>query len=247
MIKRYKRFFILAGIFIGSSALIYFIHYRIFHDPHHIFIFMLSHLAFLPIHVFLVVIVIENLLARREKQARLNKLNMVVGTFFSEVGNHLLSSLLNLCENRDEIFNSLSITQNWTKSDFKKARAYAGSVTTRIDYRSMDLQVLRTFLIQKRAFLVRLLDNPNILEHERFTPLLWSVSHLDEELEARPSLKTLPDSDLEHIASDIQRVYGQLTVEWLYYVEHLKAEYPFLFSLVLRTHPFQAHPSPVVT
>ena len=31
-----------------------------------------------------------------------------------------------------------------------------------------------------------------------------------------------------------------------YYVQHLKATYPFLFSLILRTHPFQEKPSAVV-
>jgi len=32
--------------------------------------------------------------------------------------------------------------------------------------------------------------------------------------------------------------------EWLLYVEHLKADYPYLFSLVVRMHPFQEAPSP---
>ena len=247
MIKRYKRFFILAGIFIASSALIYFIHYRIFQDPHHIFIYMVGDLAFLPLEVFLVVIVIERILTRREKQARLEKLNMVVGTFFSEVGNQLLGGLLGFCQNRDEITKSLAVTQDWTARDFKKARDSALAAKIKFDYCSTDLRSLKVFLIKRRDFLLRLLNNPNLLEHERFTSLLWAVFHLAEELEARPSLEDLPASDLEHIAGDIQRVYGQLTAEWLHYLEHLKAEYPYLYSLVLRTHPFQPHPSPVVT
>jgi hypothetical protein len=110
----------------------------------------------------------------------------------------------------------------------------------------MGLGKLKSFLIRKRSFLLRLLDNPNILEHESFTALLWAVFHLDEELEARQSLKDLPQSDLEHLANDIRRVYEQLAVQWLAYLEHLKSEYPFLYSLILRIHPFQEHPSPLV-
>lgn len=244
--RSHRRFFILGAIFIASSALIYFIHYRIFQDPHHIFIFMIGDLAFLPLEVFLVVVVIESILSRREKQARIGKLNMVVGTFFSEVGNYLLANLLVFCENRGEVCNQLNVNHEWGARDFKKAKDSSSAADFSTEEISMGLGKLKSFLIRKRGFLLRLLDNPNILEHESFTALLWSVFHLDEELEARDSLKNLPQSDLEHLANDIRRVYEQLVVQWLAYLEHLKAEYPFLYSLILRTHPFQEHPSPLI-
>ena len=57
----------------------------------------------------------------------------------------------------------------------------------------------------------------------------------------------LPDEDLQHISIDIQRLYDHLASEWLDYVRHLRDNYPFLYSLVLRTHPFQENPSPIVT
>lgn len=74
-----------------------------------------------------------------------------------------------------------------------------------------------------------------------------AVTHLNEELEARPSLSNLTDKDLEHIAGDIRRLYDHLASEWLDYTWHLKSKYPFLFSLVLRTHPFQKNPTHLVT
>ena len=79
--KRYSRFLLIAGIFVAGSGLIYLPHYFIFRDTHHINIYMLGDLAFLPLEVFLVVIVIERILARREKQAIIQKLNMVVVAF----------------------------------------------------------------------------------------------------------------------------------------------------------------------
>ena len=245
--RRYSVFFILAGIFMALSAVVYTIHYFIFRDPHHIFIYMIGDLAFLPLEVFLVVIVIERILARQSKQAMLKKLNMVVGAFFSEVGTHLLENLLSSLEDRNEICQNFAITQNWTTSDFTKAITFARSIQSRVDYHKVDLESLKALLIQKRGFLLRLLENPNLLEHDRFTDLLWATFHVTEELEARPSVKNLPESDLLHIASDIQRMYSRMAGEWIAYVEHLKLNYPFLFSLVLRMHPFQEQPSPVVT
>jgi hypothetical protein len=246
MIKRHRRFIILAVIFVASSALIYFIHYRIFGNPYHIFIYLIGDLAFLPLEVFIVVIVIERILAYREKQALLSKLNMVVGAFFSEVGNNLITNLICSMENRDEIFQCLAVKSDWQASDFKRAALCAHNIRVNTDCRGVDLEALRAFLIQKREFLLRLLENPNLLEHERFTDLLWAVFHLAEELEARPAVQNLPESDREHLAGDIQRVYGPLVSEWILYLDHLKSKYPYLFSLVLRTHPFQPHPSPMV-
>ena len=245
--KRYSKFIILAVVFVAASALAYLVHYYIFRDVHHIFIYMVGDLAFLPLEVFLVVIVIERILARREKRAILQKLNMVVGAFYSEVGNKLLGDLLDCFEKRQEICQHLAVDQNWTHNNFKQAMAFAHAMEGKPNCLSIDLQELRTFLIQKRPFLLRLLENPNLLEQERFTDLLWAVFHLAEELEARPSVTQLPDEDLQHIAGDIQRMYGHLMSEWVAYVEHLQSKYPFLFSLVVRTHPFQEHPSAVIT
>jgi len=247
MLKRFSFILYLAITFLVLSAIAYFIHYLVFRDVHHIFIYMLGDLAFLPLEVLLVVVIIERVLARREKHAKLQKLNMVVGAFFSEVGNHLLQDLLKHFDNRAEISQHLNITDNWTKREFRKAAHFAYRLNVELDCHNIDLEELKAFLSQKREFLITLLENPNLLEHDRFTDLLWAVTHLDEELEARASVTDLPDRDLDHIAVDIERLYDHLASEWLDYIEHLKANYPFLFSLVLRTHPFQEHPSAVLT
>lgn len=239
-------FVILAGIFLAISGILYLVHYYIFHDIHHIFIYMLGDLAFLPLEVFIVVIVIERILAQREKQAILQKLNMVVGAFFSEVGNQLLPALLNGFNRTLEIRGRFCVNQKWTHTDFKSAMNFADSLKDMPNCMKINLENLKAFLVEKRPFLLRLLENPNLLEHERFTDLLWATFHLTEELEARQSLKDLPQADINHIAGDIQRVYRHLSAEWIDYVEHLKLNYPFLFSLIVRIHPFQETPSPII-
>lgn len=244
--RRYAVILILAAVFIATSALLYFLHYLAFRDTHHIFIYLLGDLAFLPLEVFLVVIVIERILAHRAQQATMQKLNMVIGAFYSEVGNELLQRLLGCFEKTEEICQCLAIKGNWGRADFTKAVAWAHDFKGEPDCTRIDLQSLRAFLIQKRQFLLALLENPNLLEHERFTDLLWAVFHLAEELELRPAVMDSPAADLSHVSGDIERVYHHLVAEWLYYVKHLKTNYPFLFSLVVRIHPFQKYPSPVV-
>ena len=244
--KGYRLFLLAAAGFLAVSGLLYYIHYLIFHDAHHIFIFMLHDLAFLPLEVFIVVIVIERILTRREKQAILYKLNMVIGAFYSEVGSFLLADLLKYFKNRDEIASHLNVNRNWTSKDFKTAGEYAHHLKADVDIEHCNLEEIKGYLKNKRMYLLTLLENPNLLEHDRFTDLLWATTHLDEELEARESFKDIPKSDLAHLAVDIERMYDHLVSEWLDYIQHLQNAYPFLYSLVLRTHPFQEKPSPVV-
>jgi len=246
MTKRISFIVYLAIAFLVLSGIVYFVHYLIFGDIHHIFIYMIGDLGFLPLEVLLVVLIIERVLARREQQAKQQKLNMVVGAFFTEVGYKLLNTLFPYFDNKAEIAQQLNINKDWTKKDFRRAATYAYNLDVEIDCAKVDLEALKTFLASKRTFILTMLENPNLLERDRFTDLLWAVTHLDEELEARQSVTGLCGKDAEHIANDIQRMYDHLASEWLDYVEHLKANYPFLFSLILRTHPFQENPSPVV-
>ncbi|MBE0634895.1 two pore domain potassium channel family protein, partial [Candidatus Bipolaricaulota bacterium] len=59
----------------------------------------------------------------------------------------------------------------------------------------MDLQTTHVFLDDKRDFLLRLLENPNLLEHEAFTALLRAVLHVTEELWYRDDLSMLTAPD----------------------------------------------------
>jgi len=75
------------------SIIFYVIHYAIFRDAHHLFLYLIGDIAFVFIEVLLVTLIIHQLLSYREKKAQLNKLNMIIGAFFSEVGTKLLKNL----------------------------------------------------------------------------------------------------------------------------------------------------------
>ena len=77
--RRFSLVIYLAIEFVALSVIAYFIHYLIFRDIHHTFIRMTGDLAFLLLEVLLVVVLIEHLLAHREIQPKLEKLDMVVG------------------------------------------------------------------------------------------------------------------------------------------------------------------------
>ncbi len=230
-------------ILILLSIIAYFVHYLIFRDPHHIFIYLLGDIAFVFIEVLLVTLVIHRLLHYREKQTLLQKLNMVVGVFFSEVGNELVKMYAGFDENSQEIVKDIVIDRDWTDKDFIQFKNNLQNHNFKIDAKKVDLDRLRNFLQSKKDFLLTLLENPNLLEHETFTNLLWAVFHLTEELIYRKKLTDLSDADYQHLSKDIIRIYQILIEEWLRYVEHLKKDYPYLYSLALRTNPFDPNAS----
>lgn len=235
-------------ILIIASALTYTIHYFIFRDLHHIFIYMIGDFGFLFLDVLLVILFIERLLSRRDKRSIMNKLNMVIGTFFSEVGLELLRKFSNFVINSQNLERQLELSPDWEKKDFKKAMAAVQNFPYEIKIDKSSLFEIREFLLSKRSFLMRLLENPNLLEHERFTDLLWAVFHLTEELVFRGELlEDLPDTDYEHLNIDLRRAYSKLTIEWISYTAHLKESYPFLYSLAARVNPMNPQASPVVS
>lgn len=75
---------ILGAILIMLSALVYYMHFLIFRDARHIFIYLIGDIAFVFLEVFLVTLVVHNLLAHREKQALFKKMNMVIGGFLAK-------------------------------------------------------------------------------------------------------------------------------------------------------------------
>jgi hypothetical protein len=234
-----------SALFAMSLAL-YGLDFSIFGNLRVISSSFLGNLAFLPIYIIVVTILFERVLRERERQSVMRKLNMVIGVFFSEFGNRLLKELSVHVVGSEELKNHLHMTGSWKKEDFDAALDYLRRSNQRISIDSDALPCLKQFMAGKRSFLLSLLENQNLLEHENFTDLLWAAFHITEELEARESFDPLPPSDKEHINGDIKRVFGHLIREWILYMQHLKEDYPYLFSLAVRLNPMIDSPDPVV-
>jgi hypothetical protein len=228
------------------SAAVYFIHYLFFRDVHHILIYLVGDIAFVFIEVLLVTLVIHRLLSEREKRTMLEKMNMVIGTFYSEVGTVLLKSFARFDPNIETIRKDLAAAQSLSDEEFGQLSRTLQSHQTAVKTTLKDIKDLKTFLVGKRDFLIRLLENPILLEHAAFTELLWAVFHLADELGHRKNTLKLPKTDHEHINGDIKRVYLSLLNGWANYMRYLKDNYPYLFSLALRTNPFDPQAKPEV-
>ena len=244
--KQWKWQILLGISLVGLSAAVYSFHYLVFKDPHHIFIYMIGDVAFVFIEILLVTMIIHRLLEQREKKLRREKLNMVIGVFFSEVGTTLLEVLWAMNLKMHERPKELASDSKWTEREFARVIQWLNEFNYEVEPKQIDWINLKEFFMERRDFLLRLLENPNLLEHEKFTELLQAVFHLGEELTVRDHFEALPKADYHHLSIDIERVYVRLVQQWLSYMKYLKGDYPYLFSLALRINPFDQSASPVV-
>lgn len=233
-----------AGL-ITLSLTLYTAHFLLFSDARHILIYLIGDLAFIPIEVLIVTVIVDQMLKSREKQQRAEKLNMVIGTFFSTTGMPLLKTLTRADPAIGSLAPRLIIRDHWQNSDFRDLKKILESYACTVDIDRIDIHAMQDFLLHNESFLLRLVENPMIFERESFTDLIFAINHLTEELKARDNLTALPQRDRAHLAIDFKRIYSQLVPEWLKYMEYLKEHYPYLFNLAMRTNPFDTSASVV--
>lgn len=236
MKKALGRFSLFGGLIL-LSALLYVLHYIIFSDLEHIGYFLFSDLAFLPLEVLIVGLIFDRLLEERQRKDLHKKLNMLIGVFFSEIGNDLLCLLCQNDRNLDRIKPALLYRMDWKKKEFKEA--LSASEAHRPQIMLSDLARLKSILVGKRSFLINIMEYPILLEHELFSEIMVAIFHLEEELSSQKLLEDMTEEDREDIGADILRVYGLLMRKWILYMWHLSEEYPYLYSFSVRTNPLQ--------
>lgn len=239
--KKWKiKFSILMVILI---IIIYGSNYLVLGDGEHIISYVWTHLGFIPVDILIVAFLLDEIIEKKEKEAMLEKLDMLMSTFFSEVGNELIEQLSSANKYKASTENLKSI-KDWDEKDYdnKLTELKKSSLDFTADIppeeRDEFLDNLRTMLSDKREFIINLINNPNLLEKEEFTELINAILHLDEELEHRKELSKVTDADFAHLNGDMQRVYNRLVYEWVYYLKYLYKNYPYMIALIIRTNPF---------
>ncbi|MDL2270719.1 hypothetical protein LJC03_02805 [Methanobrevibacter sp. OttesenSCG-928-I08] len=209
-----------------------------------VYFYIIIDLAFVPIDILIVVLIVENLINKKEKEKVLEKLDMILGVFFSEIGNNLLLTFLSLDNENKEIYSKLKDIKQWNESDYKTYLKYLEENDVLIkemlstEQRKIFIKDLREFLYKHRDFLIKLLINEVLLEKDDFSKLVLAIFHLEEELESRHNLNNITENDYNHLIGDMDRIYSDLIHEWIAYIQYLKTNYPYMYSITLRKNPF---------
>jgi len=245
--KKVNSSFLIVLLLTLLSVLMYAVQIIVFNSPRDTGFYILQDLAFLPLQIAIVTVVLGRYLKSREKTERLKKINVVINAFFSEAGTAILISLSGFSKNCDDIGEKLNVKTDWTDSMFSKTVRYLENADIQIECSSGQLETLKVLMESKRDFLIRMVENPNLLEHDTFTDMILAVFHVTEELIARGGFEDDSKADMAHLSNDIQRAFRSLLIQWVEYMRHLSSEYPYLYSLEVRKNPFCKEGSVIIS
>jgi len=198
---------------------------------------MLQDLAFVPVQVAIVTFVINRFLNIIEQQKKNKKINVIISTFFTEVGMQIMTAMSEFNRNHAELSNIIK-TNDLNKNNQKQVRSLVKSYKYEMYADPEKLIELAELLAKRKSFMLSLLENSNLLEHDSFTDMIWAVFHVADELQNRGDLRILPDADIKHISNDLRRAYPALINEWIGYIVYLRDEYPFLYEAAKKRSPY---------
>lgn len=239
--KKSNSFWSIGVGLISLSALLHYLHYLVFQDLHHTMIYLTADIAFIPLEVFFVTMVLDKILENREKKHLLEKLNMLIGLFYNEIGLDIFDSLVQADKEINSLSENCILTVKSDKAEFKQIEKHIKEHKHRVNIADINLIKLRNDIYEHRELLVNLISNPSLLEHEEFSELLMSVFHLKEELfmkNIHEDQSKMKQSDLDHLKVDLERAYKHLSGEWVRYMKHLKEKYPFLYVTAIIKNPY---------
>ena len=149
--KEDTRWKLLAALgLVTLSLALYTVHFLIFQDAQHILIYLIGDIAFLPIEVLVVTLIIDEMLESREKQQRMEKLNLVIGTFFSTEGTPLLTLLAQADPNLAELRRELVIRDLGLLHSSGTCTRTSPSTRAHVSIDQLNRHTLQEFLFDQR-------------------------------------------------------------------------------------------------
>ena len=153
---------------VAFSALVYLVKYIILGDPSNTYNYVFNALGFLPINVLPCDPDSKQAAQYQGKAGQAEKLNMVIGTFFSEAGNNLLTCFSSCDPELGQLRDRLQVKDHWSDEDFWARNAPLKNHRYQVDCQIVLLEELKHRLSEKR-FPAEAFRNPVLLEHESFT------------------------------------------------------------------------------
>ncbi|MDO5848264.1 MAG: hypothetical protein Q4P18_01900 [Methanobrevibacter sp.] len=212
-------------------------------DSEEVVSYLWKQIGFIPVNILLVAFLIDGIISKKEHEAILEKVDMIMGTFFTKLGNDLVHMISTASVNTVST-HALKNIRDWDDKDYenklKEFKEHPVEFDTALkgEERAKFLNEIQDILSENRDFIINLINNPNLLKKGEFSGLMIALLHLDEELARRGDLNNVSDTDFAHLKGDIARVYSHLIYEWIYYLRYLNKFYPYMISLAIRTNPF---------
>lgn len=106
-------------LMIIAAIIIFGTNYLVLKDTHSIVSYVWLHIGFIPIDIIIVAFILEDIMSRKEKEAIYEKLDMLISTFFTEIGNELIEEFSSANEFKAST-SYLKAIPNWDDAEYDK-------------------------------------------------------------------------------------------------------------------------------
>lgn len=223
------------------AIVIYTTHYIIFGELKSTVSGLVLSLAYVPIGLIFNIFVFDKIF-KKSKEIRLERrMNMVIGSFFHEIGNSLMNSIVAGDENIDLLNYLCDATINWGRKDFKRLSELVEDYECKINIDKIELEKLRIVIENKEDFILDLIINSNLDDYEGFNEMLMRILHIRDEFDNLFIDGYLNPQDKVNMSADICNAYKALLGFRVNYIENLKEYYPSMFIKLMKNSPFRAN------
>ncbi|TLM84745.1 MAG: hypothetical protein FDZ75_07410, partial [Actinobacteria bacterium] len=135
----------LAGAMLAAAVAMYAIRWWLFPGAANhaeMWRFLVGDIAFLFVQVLLVTLFIDRLMRTREREAMLQKLNMVIGAFYSQIGTRLMGRIASWDDGFDQIRQAVLIQPSWGDAEYSAAKKALRTYSYKVTAEECDLAQL---------------------------------------------------------------------------------------------------------
>ena len=158
--KIQKSNIILIVILILLSVSIYYLQNQIFHQESNTIFYLFQDLAFVPIQVLLVTLLLNRFLNLMEARKKTKKINVIISTFFVGVGIEILAMMSVFNRNNDQLYHLLQMSE---EGKIKSLRKKLNDFNYEILVDQERMMRLSALLNQYRDFMLNMLGNYNLM------------------------------------------------------------------------------------
>lgn len=238
MWEKLKLNLIIFIILLIVSASGYMLHYILFGNVYDTISVILLTLGYVPIGILYEMAIVNKILQSKEQSKITRKKNVILSSFFYQVGTEMLIFFIESDEKIIELEKYYSINLDWEVENFQILRSVFEEYSCSINIDKIDFKVLSESLISNGKFLLELISNSAFEEQKDVNEMIMSLLHLRDELSCRWKEVALEEYLKEHIVDDMSKCYKLLLLNWVDYMEDMKGFYPSLYVRTLINSPF---------
>lgn len=207
-----------------TSIVVYGLQMLIFKDPKTTGFYFLQDVAFMPLTIVIATVMIGAIFEEHDKKERIERTKMLTSAFFTEVGEELLQLLVEASDSYKQMTDLFDDVP-----DEAELKMHIKDMKLHVKLTSERAIELRNTLDVHYMFITINASNPALLEHEKYTDMLWSIYHLRDELKMR-DLDRMTKEERKHLEIDATRVLNNLLINWVSHVRYVQKEYPYFYA-----------------